>query len=102
MSRTVRRKHLNKKTRFYHYYFQHYSENEVKNEGYMPTWKYHSDNYYTKSCTYKQKEQNFAQRQLRRIIKEELRLILLEVDVENIVVGAHKLNSIIKPYDLNY
>lgn len=96
MSRTVRRNHFNKKTRFLSYYFQQFSEEDVGSERYMSVWKYHSDNYYIKSCRRVQHEKNLEDRNVRRIIKNELRLVLLTDDIETIAVGAYKLNSIIK------
>lgn len=48
MSKTIRRKNFNKKNRFFHHYWEFYSQKQVDEEKYISKWKYHSDNYYTK------------------------------------------------------
>lgn len=57
MSRTVRRKKFNSKRRFFIHYWECFSEKEVQDAKYIESWKYHSDNYYTKSC--KDRKQDF-------------------------------------------
>ena len=48
MSRTVRRKHLNRKTRFFSYYFSYYTQSQVRDsvkKGILNEWEFFSDNF---------------------------------------------------------
>ena len=73
MSRTIRRKQFNKKNRFFQHYWEAFSDNEIKEKDYIEVWKYHSDNYYTKSSKeMKQFWKNKEYRTLRREFKNEI------------------------------
>jgi hypothetical protein len=67
MSRTIRRTKFNRKKHFYAHYWEAYSQQEVNEQKYIEVWKYHSDNYYTKSSKeIKQFFKNMMDRKLRR------------------------------------
>lgn len=73
MSRTIRRANFNKKNRFFHHYWECFSEREVEESNYIKNWEYHSDNYYTKSCKdMKQFWKNKEYRKLRSMFKERI------------------------------
>ena len=79
MSRTVRRKNFNKKSRFFQHYWEAFSDKEVINGDYIELWKYHSDNYYTKSTkNNKQYLKNLEDRKIRRNFNKSLHNFDLE------------------------
>lgn len=80
MSNTIRRKKFNKKNHFFIHYWEVFSDNEV-NENILPLWKYHSDNYYTKSCkNRKQFVKNKMDRKLRYDSKQAIKNQQLPID----------------------
>lgn len=92
MSRTIRRKHFNKKKHFFQHYWEAFSDNEILQKGYIKLWQYHSDNYYTKSykdC--KQFFKNLENRKLRRNFKLEVSKFH---DIENFFLKDVKPKSI--------
>ena len=76
MSRTKRRTHFNKKTRFFTHYWECFSKAELLNSDYISEYKYHSDNYYTKHTKdRKQCLKNVAE----RVLRQEFRLVVQKI-----------------------
>lgn len=92
MSRTIRRKHFNKKGRFFQHYWEAFSDNEIKEKSYLELWQYHSDNYYTKSC--KDNKQFFKNDEYRNLRREFKQKILKNFDLEDFFLNKVKANSI--------
>jgi hypothetical protein len=92
MSRTIRRNKFNKKKRFFHHYWESYSQIEVNEQSFIEVWKYHSDNYYTKSCKdLKQFFKNNEYRNLRYKFKKEIAKI---VNLDDFLMDEVKVRSI--------
>lgn len=91
MSRTVRRNKFNRKSRFFQHYWECFSSTEVKDAPYLEEWKYHSDNYYTKSC--KDRKQ-FLKNQEYRTLRQQFRLAVKKGDCENFFLEKHKSRTI--------
>lgn len=92
MSRTIRRTKFNKKNRFFHHYWEAYSDKEIIEKDYIELWQYHSDNYYTKSCkNAKQFLKNLSYRKIRREFKVEMSHCF---DFEDFYLNHKKAKSI--------
>lgn len=92
MSRTIRRNNFNKKNRFFRHYWESYSQIDVNEQDFIEVWKYHSDNYYTKSCKdMKQFYKNNEYRNLRYKFKEEISKI---IHLEDFFMEKIKVKSI--------
>lgn len=88
MSNTIRRSKFNKKKRHFVHYWDCFSEKEVNQAHYIEAWKYHSDNYYTKSTKKrKQYHKNYADRQIRRESKAKLDLV--DNKTSDVVLNTH-------------
>ncbi len=80
MSKTIRRNKFNKKNRFYHHYWESFSEQDAGK--YQEVWKYHSDNYYTKMVKdRKQFYKKLENKSLRADFKKEMLNYEIEKDV---------------------
>lgn len=92
MSRTIRRTHFNKKKRFFQHYWEAFSDTDVLKNNYIELWKYHSDNYYTKSCkNNKQFFKTLENRKIRRHFKSD---ISHSHDIEDFFMKHTKCQSI--------
>jgi hypothetical protein len=75
MSRTIRRNKFNSKKSFFQHYWECFSKKEVE-ESCLETWKYHSDNYYTKRAkSNKQYFKTLMDKKIRREFKIKLNKI---------------------------
>ena len=93
MSRTVRRTRFNRKSRFFQHYWEEFSEQAVTENSYIDSWKYHSDNYYTKR--YKDSKQFLKTQSYKKLRKEFKQKVLTDlVFHEDIVLSSHKAKSI--------
>lgn len=92
MSRTVRRNHFNKKSRFFQHYWEAFSDAEIERNDYIELWKYHSDNYYTKKTkNIKQFYKILEYRSLRRNFKLNISKTLF---LEDLFLKKTKAKSI--------
>ena len=92
MSRTFRRTTQNAKRRFFKHYWEEYDDNVIARKDYIPLWKYHSDNYYTKHV--KEMKQFYKQRSYSRLRNEFRIKINSRFDLEDFVLEKVKAECI--------
>lgn len=88
MSKTLRRTNFNRKHHIFIHYWEAFSDQEIIDRDYIPLWKYHGDNYYTKRA---KEVKQFYKNQMDRKQRREAKLLLktIENEQQDIVLSLH-------------